>query len=109
MAANQLTRAIHAVRAETRQQVEDYNRMRVAFLHEVMRDPRTVRLFELWGATSGLDDAIEVLSTILDRAALRAGVPSRAAFRSDGQALFDAVPMREERVLLLRLLESCDD
>jgi hypothetical protein len=75
-------RHVHAVRAETDQQVQDHLRVRVAFLREVVRDPRTETLFALWADKYGLVHPIDHLTPILDQAAARAGFADRSVFRS---------------------------
>ena len=46
-------RRLHAVRADTPQQVSDHNRVRTAFLNELQRDERVKSFFAFWAQNTG--------------------------------------------------------
>jgi len=103
-------RHVHAVRAETDQELLDHVRVRAAFTQNVLNDDRTRSLFGLWGETYKLDDVIALLIPILDRAADRAHLSSRAEFENPAyhQRLVDVVPDTEDRARLIRAVKSIE-
>ena len=97
------TRHMHAVRAETDQELQDHLRVRRAFVRDVVTDERTRRqLFAFWGHSYRIDVMVDLLIPILDRAADRAGLETRADFEDPAhfQTLVDAFPDVDDRLHL---------
>jgi len=105
--------SLHAVRAATPQEAHDFMRVRVAFLNKVKSDSRTIGLFEFWAEHIRFADMIAAVTPVLDRAAARAGLDSRAAFRErpdhSEASLFDAIPISDERALISRCLSALNN
>jgi hypothetical protein len=94
---------MHAVRAETDQELQDHLRVRRAFVRDVVTDERTRRqLFAFWGHSYRIDVMVDLLIPILDRAADRAGLETRADFEDPAhfQTLVDAFPDVDDRLHL---------
>ncbi len=94
---------LHAVRALTEQEAEDYMRVRAAFLREVIGDDRTTALFAMWAEQIHFGRMVAAITPVLDRAAARAGLDGRAAFRprrdQSEASLVGAFEVEDERLL----------